>query len=439
MSSKSKPSTQRYWIIGALATLFMLFVMYQGVNAYYQQVENARQIAQIQQIIEAAQTALQEGDKNRASVLYQQIIAEGIDDISLLNEVDKLELQLIQIADPQATSLPIEHNLAQLLTEANLAYAANDWPQTIELYEQLRAADISYEAAKVEPQLLDAYVNQSLHLLALGRQQGGDLGIAATYFQKALRLLPTEPTALAESPYLNDYLSAERALREGSPEEALALLTPLYEQPRQFLRADVTNLLFRTYLILGDWAVRSNQISKGEEYYQKANQITDVDKENLQRRLDSIGLLFAPTPTAVAAAANPVAVAPAQPAAPAEQPAAPPTATPLPTPVPTSAPVCADARSVLREPYDNAILSGVVTFTGTATHEALQLYKLDYAPWGTSVYAYFTGGEQPVENGVLGTLDTRALPNGHYSMRLVVVDRDGNYPPPCEVHVIVAN
>ncbi len=42
---------------------------------------------------------------------------------------------------------------------------------------------------------------------------------------------------------------------------------------------------------------------------------------------------------------------------------------------------------------------------------------------------------QQVENGQLGTLDTRAFAPGDYWLRLTVVDMTANYPPECTVRV----
>jgi hypothetical protein len=119
--------------------------------------------------------------------------------------------------------------------------------------------------------------------------------------------------------------------------------------------------------------------------------------------------------------------------------------TPTPEPVaaqaPVIAPACGDARSTLSSPGGNQVVSGVVGVTGTASHDNFQYFKLEYAP-GLNAgggFVYFAGSNTQVNGGVLGNLDTRALPNGDYTIRLTVVDQTSNYPPPCDVSIIVQN
>ena len=133
----------------------------------------------------------------------------------------------------------------------------------------------------------------------------------------------------------------------------------------------------------------------------------------------------------------------------------PPTDTPTPRPRPTrrppptpvqetvAAPVvksprCPDSRAVITSPGMGESVSGMVPITGSATHEAFQFYKLEYgvgaAPDG---WSYFDGGENPVQGGRLGTLNAGALPPGTYSIRIVVVDRSGNFPPPCQTTIVI--
>lgn len=121
-----------------------------------------------------------------------------------------------------------------------------------------------------------------------------------------------------------------------------------------------------------------------------------------------------------------------------------PTETPTPEPTPLPAVVaaaCGDPRSVISAPGVGQVLAGVAAISGVATHESFQFYKLEYAPGANAGggFTYFSGGQVQIPGGVLGNLDTSVLPNGDYTIRLTVVDTVGNFPPPCDVSVVVQN
>lgn len=118
-----------------------------------------------------------------------------------------------------------------------------------------------------------------------------------------------------------------------------------------------------------------------------------------------------------------------------------PTETPTPEPPQVVAPACADSRAAIFSPGVNQVVSGVVTVSGTATHGNLDYYKLEYAPGANAAggFVYFDGRNNAVEGGPLGSIDTRNLANGEYTLRVTVVDQTGNFPPPCDVSVVVQN
>lgn len=121
-----------------------------------------------------------------------------------------------------------------------------------------------------------------------------------------------------------------------------------------------------------------------------------------------------------------------------------PTNTPAPTPTPTlqTAPAqCPDANVRITSPRMNAVVSGRVAIRGTANHARFQFYKVEYGQGEqpTSWHVISDIHKVPVSNGVLEELDTVALPNGVYWLQLTVVDQSGNFPPPCQVRVIVQN
>jgi len=115
-----------------------------------------------------------------------------------------------------------------------------------------------------------------------------------------------------------------------------------------------------------------------------------------------------------------------------------PTVIPL-TPTPAvAAPRCPDPRAVITAPGLNAEVSGMVPVLGTAVHAEFQFYKLEYgAGADPAVWSYFDGGDRPVQNGRLGTLNAGALAPGAYSLRVVVVDATGNFPPPCQTIIVI--
>jgi len=114
----------------------------------------------------------------------------------------------------------------------------------------------------------------------------------------------------------------------------------------------------------------------------------------------------------------------------------PPTATPAPI---VQAPACPDQRSIILRPGNNETVSGEISMVGTATHENFQYYKVEYAPAGSNNFVYLAGDQNPVVNGFLANINTGALGNGAWTLRLVVVDQIGNYPDPCQVTILVAN
>ena len=118
--------------------------------------------------------------------------------------------------------------------------------------------------------------------------------------------------------------------------------------------------------------------------------------------------------------------------------AAAPTRCRRPPPPAVQGPRCADPRAVISSPGINAAVSGMVPIVGTAAHPQFQYYKLEYGAGPTpSVWSYFDGGDRAVQGGRLGTLNASALAPGTYAIRVVVVDKTGNFVEPCQTVVVI--
>lgn len=109
-------------------------------------------------------------------------------------------------------------------------------------------------------------------------------------------------------------------------------------------------------------------------------------------------------------------------------------------PIPTFSAACPRPEACITYPKHNDRISGVVVFQGTAVRNGFQYYKFEYRPEIRPDYAYLVHFEVPVTHGVLMEWDTRTVPPGPYWLRLIVVDRTGNYWPEfAEIRVIVVN
>lgn len=118
--------------------------------------------------------------------------------------------------------------------------------------------------------------------------------------------------------------------------------------------------------------------------------------------------------------------------------------TPSPTPTTVSPPppplACSDPRVNITWPEMNAHVGGEVEVRGTADIENFQYYKIEFAAGANpsdSDWHWIGEGRNPVGGGGLLTWNTAGLSPGVYSLRLMVVDITGNYPPPCQVQLYI--
>lgn len=107
------------------------------------------------------------------------------------------------------------------------------------------------------------------------------------------------------------------------------------------------------------------------------------------------------------------------------------------------APAIQEQRPIIAQPGEGAVVREVVQVIGTATHPQFQRYELYYAPYPvpSDQSWIFIGdahnNQQPL--GLLGTWDSRSVPDGAYALRVRVVKNDGNYLDSDPRRVTVAN
>lgn len=93
----------------------------------------------------------------------------------------------------------------------------------------------------------------------------------------------------------------------------------------------------------------------------------------------------------------------------------------------------------LSSPANNATVSGKVVVSGTAGGANFGYYKVEFQSGSQWVWVDGQAHTAPVTNGTLATWDTSNLPDGNYSLHLLVADVTGQYITTDPVTVKVAN
>jgi hypothetical protein len=108
-----------------------------------------------------------------------------------------------------------------------------------------------------------------------------------------------------------------------------------------------------------------------------------------------------------------------------------------------AAPVNQESQPIIVQPAPDAPVRDVVQIIGTAVHPEFQRYELYFAPSPVPSDQSWTfigdahNNQQPL--GLLGTWDSRSVPDGAYALRVRVVKQDGNYIDSDIRRVIVTN
>lgn len=117
------------------------------------------------------------------------------------------------------------------------------------------------------------------------------------------------------------------------------------------------------------------------------------------------------------------------------------TRTPTATRPPTvSVRACPRREACITYPFMDTTCRGIVRLRGTATRANFDYYKFEYRSEDVSTWSFLSRFDQPVINGVLLEWDTTNIPRGTYWLRLIVVDKTGNYWPEfAELRLVVSH
>ncbi len=107
-----------------------------------------------------------------------------------------------------------------------------------------------------------------------------------------------------------------------------------------------------------------------------------------------------------------------------------------------SVPTCEDENATILTPGVEQEITDVVAMIGTATHENFSAFYVEIAPGTTPEDNDFTLlgiGRNQVRSGYLLDIDTTPYISGLYSLRMRVIDVNGEYVAACQVTVRIVS
>ena len=100
---------------------------------------------------------------------------------------------------------------------------------------------------------------------------------------------------------------------------------------------------------------------------------------------------------------------------------------------------CPNPNAAITSPGMDSTVAGLLEIHGTATQLDMQYWKVEFRANTATTYSALNNTTTAVTDGVLARWSTRTVPNGVYFVRLVLVQKDGNFATPCEIRITISN
>ncbi len=282
------------------------------------QENEARQ--RLKTLYEQAQQAIQNGQKEQAVALLDQILKEDPDyaDVASLRR----ELVVTPTLTPTATPLPtatptlaptptsVADVLSALVDEAEGEIEVRDWAKAISTLNEVRSTDADYEKAQVTALLCDAYAGRGLETIAnldpSDEEKKKIVQAALADFEAGAAACPRRTDLRDQAERAAAYLEA-LDMPEDDYETLIQILTPVVAVEPDYAGGDAKNLLYQAYLNRGDARQEAAEIVGALSDYEAALALKVDDPSEAQTRRAELLLSFStqqsiqPTPTQPAA------------------------------------------------------------------------------------------------------------------------------------------
>jgi tetratricopeptide (TPR) repeat protein len=217
-----------------------------------------------------------------AEAIHRAQLQDWLTAYGLLTEIAAIDPNYRDVAT-QLEIIEKQLTLDNLFKQAEEAFRSESWEAAVAGFESLRSLNPDFKPGLTESRLFTSYVNAAREVLVGQSNSLQALGIAESYFRKALALRPQDPEIKKERELARLYLKAQDDFNSGRMSEVINSLEIVHDQDPLYASGTATQTLYDAYVARGDAEMKDNNFEAALSDYQRAIAIAEQEPDVLLR------------------------------------------------------------------------------------------------------------------------------------------------------------
>lgn len=255
-------SIQMYAVVGLVAAALVVIL---GAAVYFVGGASEPPLSegisqeQLKMLYQDAQKAIEGEQPAQAIALLQQISDEDPNYADVADLLRDLTTTPTPTSEPTVLPTPTIDSLGQTLEQAEISINAEQWSEAVDLLNQIRSEDETYQSTTVTSLLCDAYVGRGLNILdnlnPEDESRAAQVAIALLDFDTGAELCPRRTDLRDQESRAEAYIEAlnSQALNKSADnyEQLIQLLTPIVAAAPEYANNDAKTMLYSAYIERG--------------------------------------------------------------------------------------------------------------------------------------------------------------------------------------------
>jgi tetratricopeptide (TPR) repeat protein len=217
-----------------------------------------------------------------AEAMHRAELQDWLTAYGLLTEIAAINPNYRDV-QTQLEMMEVQLTLENIYTQAEEAYRAELWEDAVTAFESLRSLSPDFKPELLESRLFTSYVNAARGVLVGQSNSLEALGVAESYFRKALALRPQDPEIKIERELARLYLKAQDDFNYGRMSEVITSLEVVHNHDPHYASGTARQTLYDAYVARGDVEMKDSNFEAALSDYQRAITLAEQEPDVLLR------------------------------------------------------------------------------------------------------------------------------------------------------------